>query len=36
MGGLPCTVEGVAIVFCINPEQLENILKKAFGAYTVG
>ncbi|MCR4434955.1 MAG: hypothetical protein QHH06_05425 [Clostridiales bacterium] len=28
-----CNVEGVAIVFCIEPEQLEGILIKAFRGY---
>ena len=28
-----CHVEGVAIVFCIPPDQLENILKRVFKAY---
>lgn len=32
--GSHCSVEGVAIVFCIEPEQLESILKKAFSVYT--
>lgn len=31
--GSRCHVEGVAIVFCILPEQLENILNTVFGRY---
>ncbi|MBC3889013.1 hypothetical protein GH810_11880 [Acetobacterium paludosum] len=28
-----CTVEGVAIVFCIEPEQLQDILENVFKEY---
>lgn len=28
-----CKVEGVAIVFCVEPEQLEGILTEALSAY---
>lgn len=31
--GSRCHIEGVAIVFCINPDQLENILNKTFFPY---
>ncbi|KNZ41889.1 hypothetical protein [Acetobacterium bakii] len=30
-----CVIEGVAIVFCIVPEQLESILKETFSAYII-
>lgn len=31
--GSSCQVEGVAIVFCITPNQLESILKRVFKSY---
>ena len=33
IGGYKCHVEGVAIVFCILPDQLEVILNKVFDRY---